>query len=226
MTTISTMLSSLPESARPRRPHIVLGALVASMTLVGGALFLVENHPGLGGVAPAAAALEPRSAPAAPVNQNLIKANRPLESGRWAGIVIHHSGSPAGSLDSIARQHEAAGLKCLGYHFIISNGQGAPDGQISPGPRWLDQLPGAHAKGPASEALNRKTIGICLVGDGESRTFTDAQIDSLARLVAQLQKQFNIPATAVVLHRDVASTSSPGRLFPEAAFRSRLATMR
>lgn len=227
MSRVSSLISTLPPSARPKRPHVVWASLMAGMTLVGGLMLLTEPKPA--GSSPAAlppvAAMLDQAHPSGPP-RDLIGASVPLDPQRWAGIVIHHSGSTMGSADSMARLHEAAGLKSLGYHFVIGNGQGAPDGQVTTGPRWLNQLSGAHAKGPASEALNRRTIGICLVGDGESKGFTDAQQAALVQLVAQLQRKFNIPASAVVLHRDVAPTVSPGRLFPEAAFRARLADVR
>ncbi len=221
--TTPTLFASLPQGARPRRPHVVWGALVLGMTVVGGVLMLTEQRPIAAEALelPPAAALDSRVRSAA--QGSLIAANVPFHPTRWVGIVIHHSGSAMGSADSIARQQQAAGIKSLGYHFVIGNGQGARDGVVAAGPRWLNQQPGAHAKGPQSEAINMRTIGICLVGDGESRAFTEKQIDALVELTAQLQKQFNIPASAVVLHRDVAATVSPGRLFPEATFRVRLA---
>ncbi|MFM9958906.1 MAG: peptidoglycan recognition family protein [Phycisphaerales bacterium] len=224
--TSPSLFASLPQGARPRRPHVVWGALVLGMTLVGGSMMLLEPRSRNGSALelPAAAAIEstaPRAGQA-----SLIGAKVPLNQERWLGIVIHHSGSAMGSADSIARQQQAGGIKTLGYHFVVGNGQGAKDGVIAAGPRWLNQTPGAHAKGPQSEAFNLRTIGVCLVGDGESRDFTDKQVDALVELVGQLQKQFNIPASAVVLHRDVAATVSPGRLFPEATFRARLAALR
>lgn len=226
MTTTTSIFTALPQGVRPRRHHVVWGTLVLGMTVVGGSMMMLENRPFSPGTAlalPPAAMLDstPRAGEA-----SLIGANVPLDQQRWVGIVIHHSGSAIGSADLLARQQQAAGIKSLGYHFVISNGQGSPDGLVTTGPRWLTQQPGAHAKGAQSESLNRRTIGICLIGDGESRTFTEAQTASLVALVSQLQKQFNIPASAVVLHRDVAATSSPGRLFPEASFRARLAAAR
>lgn len=228
----SSLFTLLPQGARPRRAHVVWGALVLGMTLVGGVMMMMEPRPRAASALtlPPAAALDPAQSTAnpgaTPAQGNLIHANVPFDQQRWVGIVIHHSASAMGSADSIARQQQAAGIKTLGFHFVIGNGQGAKDGVITAGQRWLNQQPGAHAKGPQSEALNRRTIGVCLIGDGESRGFSDSQVTALVTLVAQLQKQFNIPASQVVLHRDVAATVSPGRLFPEASFRARLAAGR
>lgn len=221
--------SSRSRARRTRAPqferkHVVWASLLAGMTSVGGLLLLLEDSP-----AKAAAGI-----PLVQIAQNqratdfsaVFNTRAPLESARWSGIVIHHSGAAVGSAQTLTAQHNAKGYKGLGYHFVISNGQGAADGQVFVGYRWQDQLPGVHVSGPSAEQYNRQTIGICLIGDGDRRQFTDAQITRLAELVTTLQRQLGIPDSAVVLHRDVAPTGAPGRNFPEAAFRQILAETR
>jgi len=196
------------------------------MTAVGGLLLALETSPAASPSRLAAAATAPlRSTTDRTLDPTSIFDTRaPAEKGRWTSIIINHSGSPIGSSQTIARQHEARGLKGLGHHFVIGNGSGAPDGQITIGYRWLDQLPGAHTAGPEGDYYNRNAIGICLVGDGERRPFTEAQLRSLVELVTALQERLGIPDDQVILHRSVSSsTASPGRLFPEAAFRESLA---
>ncbi len=61
-------------------------------------------------------------------------------------IVIHHSGSTYGSAESIERDHKAMSLSGLGYHLVIGNGNGAGDGELHVGYRWLDQLRGPHGR--------------------------------------------------------------------------------
>jgi N-acetyl-anhydromuramyl-L-alanine amidase AmpD len=203
------------------RKHVVWASLLAGMTGVGGLLLLLEDGP-----ARAAAGGLPMVQVASNRHANLdplFQTRNTLEESRWNGIVIHHSASPVGSAQTLTDQANARGFKGLGYHFVISNGQGSPDGQIFVGYRWQDQLPGVHVSGPKAEQYNRQTIGICLIGDGERREFTDAQVDRLVELVAALQTRLGIPDSAVVLHRDVAPTGAPGRHFPEIAFRQRLA---
>lgn len=218
---VTTATTSPTAPRRVTRAQAVWGALLASMTIVGGGLMALQGGPAVTRAAQPLAQVEP--AKDADRLAAIFKTNSPIEPGRWQGIVIHHSGSGMGSAESITQQGLAKGVRSLGYHFVIGNGQGAPDGQIHVGPRWLDQLPGAHTAGPKSELYNRTTIGICLVGDGERRPFTDAQVASLVRLVAALQKDLAIDDEHVYLHRDVAPTASPGRLFPEAMLRARLA---
>jgi hypothetical protein len=57
-----------------------------------------------------------------------------------------------------------------------------------------------------------------LVGNGDRRRFTDRQITQLISLVRRLQRQLDLPPSAVRLHRDVAPglTRSPGIHFPSA----------
>ena len=199
------------------RTQAVWLSLVAALTVVGGLLAALS-----GGTAPRIA----RAAPAAAVEREategagidvIFDTKQNLIKDRWASIVVHDSGSPMGSAARLAERDEGRGLRGLGLHFVITNGQGGPDGQIQIGYRWNEQLPGAHVEGLRSRELNEVAIGIALIGDGERRPFTDAQMASLRRLVRSLCERLEIPQDAVMLHRDVAPVRSPGRLFPEAA---------
>lgn len=210
-----------------RRTRVVWGAFAAAMTLACGVLVLGDAEGPrpvlLAGVTP-----EPRS------DLGVLPRDAKADMDRWDSIVIHHSGTPAGDAASIARMHDEQGIAGLGYHFVIGNGQGMADGWIEIGPRWNRQLPGAHVaarpvQGDVQRAglstadhLNRHAIGICLVGNGDRRPFTDHQIAELAALVRKLQQQFRIPADRVFLHSDVAPVSSPGSHFPLAAFESQI----
>lgn len=219
-----TRRRSRTDSGRFTRSQVVWLCLLGAMTSFGALLLALQDRPG---TPPSAFASAPAAdARTAPRLDAIFRTTEAIGRGQWSGIVIHHSGAPAGSAETIERQHADRGLRGLGYHFVIANGQGAPDGQIHVGYRWDYQLPGAHTAGPQADQLNRSTIGICLVGDGERRAFTEAQLARLADLVTTLQRDLGIPDDAVTLHRDVAPTTSPGRLFPEAAFRAILAESR
>jgi hypothetical protein len=147
-----------------------------------------------------------------------------VEQGRWTSIVVHHSGQPGGTPESIEREHRGYGYASLGYHFLIGNGAGLEDGAIHAGPRWHRQQPGAHVaarsegESPDADELNRTSIGICLVGNGNRREFSARQIRELIALVRRLQWELGIPGSAVHLHSDLAEVESPGALFPVAAF--------
>jgi len=144
----------------------------------------------------------------------LFRIEAPLDEHRWDSIVIHDLGQPAGDAAMIHRLHRSYGYQGLGYHFVIGNGNGMGDGVVHVGYRWNEQLPGVHVAGPLGDYYNRHAIGICLVGNGDRRAFTEQQMNHLIRLVQRLQRRLNIPASRVLLHRDLFdSVSSPGRYF-------------
>jgi N-acetylmuramoyl-L-alanine amidase len=134
-------------------------------------------------------------------------------------IIIHCSDSRWGCARAIRQWHQQKGWKDIGYHFVILNGQFGPgfyveaaNGSIEAG-RYLDQdnmldenEVGAHALG-----YNGNSVGICLVG---KETFTGAQMESLASLVRELQRKYNVPTTNVLGHRDTASGKKEGKTCP------------
>ena len=66
---------------------------------------------------------------------------------------------------------------------------------------------GAHAQG-----ANSDSIGICFEGAYMTETMPQAQINAGKELVAYLKKKYGI--SKVQAHRDVCSTSCPGKNFP------------
>ena len=146
----------------------------------------------------------------------IFRTDSPLDRHRWQSVIIHHSGELAGNPETIGRLHLEHGARMLGYHFVIGNGNQMGNGVIHVGERWIRQMAGWHAVGPDADFYNEHAIAICLVGNGDRREFTDRQIEQLIGLVRRLQRDLDIPASAIRLHRDVAGalTSSPGRHFP------------
>ncbi len=128
----------------------------------------------------------------------------------WKYIIIHHSDTSFGCALRFHKAHLARGWDMLGYDFVIGNGTETRDGLIEVGPRWVQQLDGAHTGTPDHE-YNMWGIGICLVGNFDDSRPTAAQMDSLARLVATLMKTYNIPANRVLGHGDCKPTNCPGR---------------
>jgi N-acetyl-anhydromuramyl-L-alanine amidase AmpD len=191
------------------------------MTVVGALLGLLGSG---GGVSLDGLTLPPMASVSGGSSlERIFETDKPLDRERWRAIVIHHSASPFGSPASIAAEHRQASLTGLGYHFLIGNGSGMGNGDIHVGYRWLDQLAGAHAVGPQAATYNQHAVGICLVGDGNRRPFSDLQIRRLAELVAAVARELDIPADRILLQSDIADVQSPGRYFPEAAFREYLA---
>ncbi len=141
----------------------------------------------------------------------------------WKHIVIHHTATTSGSVESIHAAHlknkDKNGNPWLGigYHFVIGNGDGMPDGAIEPTFRWRTQIQGAHA-GSSNKDYNERGIGICLVGNFEKTPPTSAQRKSVKLLVQTLRAEYRIPSAEVVGHKDIraSTTECPGKFFPMA----------
>ena len=134
---------------------------------------------------------------------------------RWQGIVVHHAALASGNAATIDRLHKQRGWEGLGYDFVISNGKGGPDGAVEVGWRWRQQREGAHTRvtGDYGNFWNEHTIGICLIGNFEYTKPTEAQYESLAKLVKFLQVRYGIPTSKIKGHGDVDATRCPGRYF-------------
>lgn len=122
-------------------------------------------------------------------------------------IVVHHSATDSGSAALFRLLHRAVnGWSDVGYHFVIGNGNGSPDGHVEKGRK----LPyrGAHARGG-----NEDSIGICLVGNFNTGKPTALQMESLGRLLTKLMEQYSIEPSGISIHRLVkgSSTQCPGR---------------
>jgi N-acetyl-anhydromuramyl-L-alanine amidase AmpD len=135
----------------------------------------------------------------------------------WKFIVLHHTATDSGSVESIHRTHlarkDADGnpWRGIGYHFVIGNGNGMPDGSIEPTFRWNEQIGGAHA---GDSTYNEQGIGVCLIGNFETDSPSAAQMESLTRLLQTLSGRYRIPPHNIKGHGEVKSTACPGRLFP------------
>lgn len=192
-----------------RRTLIVWSTLVATMTVASGLLMWLEPQPLAPAGGLALAAVEPGGEQLAAV----FDTRAALEPGRWDRIVIHHSGQMQGDAQSIDRLHRSLRYDGLQYHFVIGNGTESGDGLIQVGARWMQQQQGVYAD---------RAISICLVGNGDKTPPTALQMERLATLVRSLQERLDIDADRVVLHRQIAQTTSPGRLFPSGQFRDML----
>lgn len=186
--------------------------LAVSMTAVSLACWaaMPRERPSAAGMTPDAA-----SPLAALVWPSDLAAPRP-----WRFIVIHHSATPSGTVQSITQGHLNQGFQDVGYHFIINNGisGGTADGQITPTTRWRDQMPGAHARVANHPEFNGEGIGICLVGDFEKQPPTPAQMAALEMLVLALRDRYRLPLEAILGHGELKNTLCPGRLFPLETF--------
>lgn len=128
-------------------------------------------------------------------------------------IVVHHSASADVPAAEIHAWHLVRGWAGIGYHFVIRN-----DGSIERG-RPQDMI-GAHA----GAGVNDHSIGICLCGNFMQDQPSEPQLVSLIELVIWLKKYYGVSVGSfdIKLHRQVAATECPGKLFPEKQFINRL----
>jgi len=144
-------------------------------------------------------------------------------SRKWKYIIIHHSATDEGNALCFHSFHHQRGfVKGLGYHFVIDNGtKGKQDGHIEVAPRWIKQQDGAHCK--ASD-MNRKAVGICLVGNFSEEPVSEKQMEALVYLVNRLREYYRIPVSNIMGHGQVpeAKTECPGKYFPWKKFKNRL----
>lgn len=144
----------------------------------------------------------------------------------WKWIVLHHSDTETGDLAKFDDYHRNVKHweNGCGYHFVVGNGTLSGDGAVEVGPRWVRQIQGAHAKVPGNR-YNERGVGICLVGefnDGAGRP-SSAQMDELVNLVRWLKARYGIQDANIHGHCDCCSTCCPGKNFPWAQFRRRIA---
>lgn len=119
-------------------------------------------------------------------------------------IVIHHTGNPTDddlSAEQLHRSHKNLGWAGVGYHFIVRK-----DGTVELG-RPVDCV-GAHAEG-----FNYRSIGIHVCGNFDMAEPTEAQINALPQLIADICDAYGLIASAdiVVGHRDLMATACPGK---------------
>ncbi|QOV91907.1 peptidoglycan recognition protein family protein [Humisphaera borealis] len=133
-----------------------------------------------------------------------------VASRNWKWIVVHHSATPVGGAARFNKEHIAKGWDELGYHFVIGNGTDTGNGAIEVGSRWAKQKQGAHCK-TADNKFNDFGIGICLVGNFDQTRPSEAQLRSLAKLIAYLQQTYHVSNKEIIGHGDAKATDCPGR---------------
>ena len=128
---------------------------------------------------------------------------------KWERITIHHSASRDVSVDVIRGWHLKRGFRDVGYHWVVRR-----DGKLEQGRPMNKQ--GAHVR-----RKNYRNLGICVTGNFEKSSPTEAQYLSLRRLLDFLCFAFRIPKEKIYLHKNLANTVCPGgcfdreTLFPE-----------
>lgn len=134
------------------------------------------------------------------IETNLKFTNNMTNRASTKRIILHHAEASKCTAEDIHRWHLNNGWAGAGYHFLVRK-----DGSIYR--LRPENKVGAHAQG-----ANSDSIGICFEGAYMTETMPQAQINAGKELVAYLKKKYNI--SKVQAHRDVCSTSCPGKNFP------------
>lgn len=130
-------------------------------------------------------------------------------SKKWTHIILHHSWSQdSGNIHNwqeIGAYHtKVKGWNAIGYHWGIENYEGAHRYCVG---RGMDCV-GAHTQG-----MNDTSIGICLVGEYDSKEPLDCQYWMLAELCKDLMRDFQIPIENIRRHSEYAEKTCPGKMF-------------
>lgn len=142
---------------------------------------------------------------------------------RWKYIIIHHSAGSSGDLkllQKVKQQRQGRTLlKSMAYHFAIGNGKGMNLGQVVHDLRWNFGLWGTHVS-VRNAHLNLSGIGICLIGNYETRPIPEQQYSALVNLTTKLMKKYQIPPENVLRHGAIKGekTLCPGKYFPKNRF--------
>lgn len=118
-------------------------------------------------------------------------------------IVIHHTGNPTDddlSAEQLHRSHLNLGWAGVGYHFIVRK-----DGTVELG-RPVECV-GAHVEG-----FNYTSIGVHVCGNFDLVEPTEAQINALPMLLADICDAYGLIASDSVVmgHKDLMATDCPG----------------
>ena len=83
----------------------------------------------------------------------------------------------------------------------------------------MPDLKGAHCP---QQGMNRKSLGVCVVGNFNINAPPPLQWSKTLELVRYLMHHYTIPVKNVIGHRDVKDTDCPGRFFDLGKFRLEL----
>lgn len=138
--------------------------------------------------------------------------------GKIEYLIIHHTERNFDAPPLVKIRHKyLRGWDSIGYHFLIDNGLLTSDGRLYSGRD--ERLEGAHALG-----FNKKSLGICIIGDFDSSHPTSKQMDSLISLLRRKIDQYEISPENVLGHNELPGVrkSCPGKLTDLNMIRSRL----
>ena len=135
-------------------------------------------------------------------------------------IIIHHSrtaDSKTLSWGAIRRHHiDNNKWSNIGYHYGIELVRDGHEVLVG----IMPDAEGAHC---SPSGTNRKSIGVCLVGNFDRYEPSPEQLEKCIELVLFLMRQYSIEADKVLGHREVDQRRTcPGRFFNMADFRDEI----
>lgn len=205
-----------------KRTIRVLGSLVVGMTLVSAILLALEPDPTSRNSAWALSALDLSSDFARDEILGVPGDNA------WEYIIIHDSRGVVGTMNDLdeayKREYARKGMpdkRGAGYHFVVSEKTRRSGVELEIARRWKSQQVGDYITGEKADYWNRTAIGVCLMGDADSRPFADDQIDATVKLVRMLQEAYDIPRERVFIHTG-RSAESLAPFFPAGEFRKQI----
>jgi hypothetical protein len=202
--------SAAAAGALSRRKFVVFVSLVGLLSLTSVMLLVLAPAPLTAGTAASLFALDDGRSMDAVFNTGV-----PVAKQRWTSIFIHHSRTPSGNADTLARRDGG-----LPDHFVIGNGSGCIDGEVQVGQRWSSQQTAGQV--PGTQSVAPDCISICVVGDFDRSGPTATQRLRLTQLVTTLQGRLGVGADRVYLHQGTGTAADIGTRFPAAAFREQL----
>jgi len=203
--------SSRKRPVSQKRVAVVLASLVGTMTVSAAALLLMEGGA-LGTAVPGWA-----------INEQNISAmvdeGMPLRRQGWNFIIIYESGDVAARAETLAEGRFSGDPSPTSvrpkanFHFVIdSANSGTMDGALETGTSWKNQDLGAYAGWPDSRShpisLYKDAVGICFAGDLNRNPASQAQQQTLIRLVQDLQQRNHIPKEKVFFQWELEGTPS------------------
>jgi len=108
---------------------------------------------------------------------------------RWNCVEVYYSGTKGGNLEQLAALNGLAYTEDINCHFVIGNGVGDGDGQMTSTEKWQKQwsvLPHKTWYGSG------QTIRICVMADGVAVRPTECQVRRVGALIEELSQRFEI----------------------------------
>jgi hypothetical protein len=131
----------------------------------------------------------------------ITRTRNPIRDNKWRLIVIHSSVEGPAAV--------------AGCHFVIDAGGAGNSLNVRSNDCWQDQAETGHVAVGGYD-WNKGSIGICLSGDFSRTPPSPEQMQTLKKLVTDLQRRFSIPASRVYSYRDISGKSnSPGAAFSD-----------